>query len=523
MFTRTQLDSSQLLDYLVTTNPAPLQITPAGVTAEPSTLTVLVSNSDSDPVYVSELRFHLPAGAGASELTEHLDAVHCNVVPGSDWTVSFDPNNDAFVAIPSGDSDTVKIGGTGYAFEFSNIAVNSQVGVVPMTITEDADDKPRATGPGKKPTATVYLGKAPYLFHFDDLIPQILEGDTPRSAIDNGDTVTFTWRGAQGAGYTMMWDNQTADVTNRRSWTSPTLTHDTTFYLKAGITSDGHSVNHYLSQSITVLKPDVEVGTLTVDGQLTAGANVAVSGELHFGDWKIYANRMPNLKIRYGDTEMFDVEHDTRKFTVYGPAELQDKATVSGNVKAGGELHFGGDWKICADDSSNLNVRYGDTDMFDVEHDTKKFTIQGDALLNGALTANSDVRVNGEFSLYGATDMLGNHTSHSYGASTNFSLTAPTDGLLTAVLVIKDNTDHDDNIGYLARLYLTIGSNDFWIDAPLLRQSGKAGQRHPMSFLVRKGQTISGYVRDVDHDVDLSKVSTSLDWYPIGPSVDLKG
>ncbi|MGW7587350.1 hypothetical protein ACWGKU_40455 [Kitasatospora sp. NPDC054768] len=61
--------------------------------------------------------------------------------------------------------------------------------------------------------------------------------------------------------------------------------------------------------------------------------------------------------------------------------------------------------------------------------------------------------------------------------------------------------------------------------APILLQSGTSGQRHPMSVLVRKGQTISGTLANADGDVDTDtstdKMTTTLHWFPIGKSLEL--
>ncbi|QIS14048.1 RICIN domain-containing protein [Nocardia arthritidis] len=363
-------------------------------TPELSTVTILVSNPDpTTPVTVSELRFTLPVGKAAADLTDHFDEVTYSVAPSADWALTKDSSSGAIIATPAGDHD-VTITDTGYAFTLT-LAVNTTVGVAELDISEktDANRKPAKT--------TILIGKAPYRFTFGDFIPTNLEAETPYTTISNGGNVTLTWRGSQGVGYSLLYDdNPPVDVTNLRSWTSPALNHDTTFYLRASLTTGGHAVNHYLTQTVPVSKPDLELGNLIVRGTLdvdgnshfsgldnnfnwdvrtnTVGGDVTITtGALKFGDWKIFKNKWDSLKIQYGGTDIFDAEAVTKKFTVYGDLAAEK------NITTGGQLQFD-DWQLFKDPSSKhfRIVREGtgdtkDMNVVDINHTDGWFTVYG--------------------------------------------------------------------------------------------------------------------------------------------------
>ncbi|MGW2543596.1 hypothetical protein ACWC5I_22650 [Kitasatospora sp. NPDC001574] len=501
MFVRAGASASTALNYLVTTAPSPLEITPADTTPTPATISVTAANPGPDPVRVVSVRFTLPEGAGAGALTEHLDRIHATVTPGADWTFARQ-DDGTFLAVPTSDQGFVEVDDKAVLFELTDIAVNGEIGVTTVDILERTQDEDGDTAKG---TAQFQLGKCFPGFQFSDLQPAFL--DDGHTTVTNGDTVTLTWTASHGATYTVLHENQQYDVTNTRTWTSPELTRDATFHLRAGLTTDGHTVTHYLHTGVTVDEPDLALGTLTVNGSLTAHSDIDAvdSGAIV---------RIGELRGPSG--QPLQINSHTRILTGNDGLTVDGPVTLSGDLDATGAGTFGNDLTTTGGLAVGGALAVGGTATV-----AGDLTANSGATVKGSLTAAGGATVNESLYVGAVTDILADHYTHPYPKAASFSKTASTDGLLTVLLLIEDNTGKDQNVGLLARLTLEVGSDVYWVDAPILRQSGTSGQRHPMSVLVRKGQTISGTLANVDGDVDMDKMTTTLHWFPIGKSLDL--
>ncbi|MFF2543133.1 polymer-forming cytoskeletal protein [Kitasatospora sp. NPDC058063] len=498
MFVRAVGSPTTALIYLVTTTPSPLEITPDGGTPTPAKISITAANPDpTDPIRITSLTFTLLVGGDAGQLTQHPEQIATTASPSADWTFT-NRKDGTFTATPTSDAGYVEVTDKGLLFELTDIAVNGELGVTTLDIAEKT-----ASGHGK---TEFDLGKCLPAFQFGDLLPAFL--DDGRTTVTNGQTVTLTWTASHGATYTMLHENTSHDVTNVRTWTTPAPLHrDATFHLRASLTTDGHTVTHYQHTSVTVDKPDLALQTLAVDGDVQVSGQTDVQG-LHCAQTLEVGGEIHVAGTVYGGDR-------TEPVILYG-AHVTSGLTVDGDLNATGAGTFGKDLAT----TGGLTV-------------SEALTAGGTATVAGDLTANSAVTVKGGLtadggatineSLYvgAVTDMLANHYTYPYPKAASFSRTAPTDGLLTVLLLIEDNTGKDQNIGLLARLTLQVGNDTYLVDAPILRQSGKSGQRHPMSVLVRKGQTISGTLANVDGDVDMDKMTTTLHWFPIGKSLEL--
>ncbi|MFF3002773.1 hypothetical protein ACFVTF_08200 [Kitasatospora sp. NPDC057940] len=372
MFVRTGASASTALNYLVTTAPSPLEITPADTTFTPATISVTAANPGPDPVRVVSVKFTLVAGTGAGALTEHLDQIHATVTPGADW--SFTNGEDGtFLAMPTSDQGFVEVTDKAVLFELTNIAVNGEIGVTTLDILERTQDEDGDTSKG---TAEFQLGKCFPGFQFSDLTPAFL--DDGHTTVTNGDTATLTWTASHGAAYTMLHENKSYDVTNTRTWTSPTLTRDATFHLRASLTTDGHTVTHYLHTNVTVDKPDLTLGTLTVNGSLTANSDIDAVG----------SNAIVRIRELLGPSGE-DLQINSNTHVLSG-----NDVTVEGSLSAVGSSAIvrirdlrgpsGEDLTI----NSNTHVLTGNDVTIE---DT--LTTNGSATVNGLLTANGDLDV----------------------------------------------------------------------------------------------------------------------------------
>ncbi len=120
-------------------------------------------------------------------------------------------------------------------------------------------------------TAVFPLPKFPYGFFVSHLAASA-------PLVPDGGTVTLTWVGSDGPTYTMLYGGASADVTGVRTWTSPPLTQDTTFILRASAQSDGEPVAESLTVTVTVASPSLTVHDLTVQTTAAVGGSLSVTG-----------------------------------------------------------------------------------------------------------------------------------------------------------------------------------------------------------------------------------------------------
>ncbi|GAA2143732.1 hypothetical protein [Actinomadura napierensis] len=267
-----------LLDYAVTTGPEQLQVSPPDGNPSYGTVTIVVSNpSTTTPVQVQQIQLSAPIGPNATDLTTApaVRGILATASPPAEWQIA-QTAAGVFTATPVAEHGTIT--GTGLAFRLSNIAVNQQVGTVPLTVRETAS----AEGGPVSSAITLRLPKFPYGFFVSHFT-----ADAPRVA--NGGTVTLSWAGSDGATYTILFDGQTDDVSMVRTWTSPPLVRDTTFFLTVTAQSQGETVTKRLSVTVTVAEPSLAAHDLTVrtdatvTGTSTLGPVAAASASLQGG------------------------------------------------------------------------------------------------------------------------------------------------------------------------------------------------------------------------------------------------
>ncbi|MFF2348156.1 hypothetical protein ACFVVL_00110 [Kitasatospora sp. NPDC058115] len=300
MFIGRTAGSTCVLDYALFTRPVPLQVDYAGTGAAPTgngRIVVTVSNSTGNTVNIASLTFTVEVGPDPKDLTRHPEGIRPTAAP-DDWTLS--PDGGTFTALPKdATAGYIPFGaGTSYAFTFDTIDVNTAVGVTTVTIAESQYDKP----PVKH--TSFLVGKAPYGFEFGNFRPQTVDQADAKghhAAVRPGDRVTLLWEGSQGATYEIVHDLEPpcAVAPGTYSWQSGPVYRDTTFHLRATLTTPGGTVqvSHYLDTTVTVLGPvtlgtqqdptDLLVtGTSTTwgdsrtDGRLTVSGEAVVEGDL---------------------------------------------------------------------------------------------------------------------------------------------------------------------------------------------------------------------------------------------------
>jgi hypothetical protein len=260
--------TNTLLNYSLNTLPDPLQASPAQGNIVYGALSFVISNGGSEVVQLSQLQFTFPIGALAQELTANADAILWSTSPGNAWDVTM-TSSGVFLLVPAS-GNPISVSTDGMMVQFYNIPINQQVGTVAVTISETASD---TSEPQQARTAQFDVAKFPYGFYFSNLSAQV-------PMVQEGGTATLTWLGSDDATYTMLWGSSTQDVTDLRSWTSPALTSDTTFLLRAQVVSQNETVTSDLSTTVIVADPELNASTLQVTGTSNLQGATTIGGAL---------------------------------------------------------------------------------------------------------------------------------------------------------------------------------------------------------------------------------------------------
>ena len=261
--------TNALLNYSLTTLPDPLQVSPATGNQSYGTLTFVVSNGGNVAVDVSQIQFVLPIGTLAQQLTNDAAAILYNSSPAGQWNISMTASG-VFTAVPAS-GNTVPVTTNGIVFQLFNIPVNQQVGTVNINVNETATSQ---GNPSQVRTASFSVAKFPYGFFFNNFTPQV-------PMVQDKQTVTLTWQGSDMATYNMYYGAANpVPVNNVRTWTSPALTNDTTFLLRATVVYLGETVTRDLTTTVVVANPEIQGSSLSIAGISNLAGNTTIGGTL---------------------------------------------------------------------------------------------------------------------------------------------------------------------------------------------------------------------------------------------------
>ncbi len=322
--------SNTLLTYALNTLPDPLQVSPASGNTVYAALTFVVSNNTNPAtvVNVSKIQFAIPVGGtGAQSLASSAVGILGSASPSADWNFAVDQSTGICTATTTS-GNPIPVTTNGIIFQVYNIAVVKETGTVAITVTETASTD---SLPSQARLATFNVAKFPYGFFFTNFTPNV-------PMVQDQGTVTLTWEGSDQAGYTMFWNDQSQNVTNVRSWTSPALTTDTTFLLRAAVVSLGQTVTADLTTTVVVANPELQgsslnvSGTSVLNGNTTIGSNsstaVLVKGAANFSAPAVFAGATLN-----GTTTATNLTVN-QNLTASGIVNMNN-ATLSGNLTAG--------------------------------------------------------------------------------------------------------------------------------------------------------------------------------------------
>ncbi|HKS27372.1 MAG TPA: hypothetical protein VJS44_06105 [Pyrinomonadaceae bacterium] len=247
--------SAPLLNYIISTNPDPIQVGPQnGTPNDPSlaTLTIVVSNPKGHAASCKSIEFTFVKGTNARDFFSDSTGIGTSAPTG--WTLT---QSDAVFTAKPATSEDGEIGADGVTLIISNIPVNTQPGTTRMTIIEETID---SSGSTSTATQEIDLAKFPQGFEVGDLTLPINE----QPPIDFGGSVTLSWDGTSGATYELRYQDkhdQTVTISETEdgqplpssgSYEIDDLEKDTTFYLWVTLSGTGQENPPTLERFLTV-------------------------------------------------------------------------------------------------------------------------------------------------------------------------------------------------------------------------------------------------------------------------------
>jgi len=245
------------LRYALTTDPFPLEASPATGAPETATLKVVGSNPDpSDPVTIRSVIIAVPVGPDAAQLT---DVNPSAPVAPDGWTLTQTRQGENIVEyVFKPQAGQAQIAGQGLAFVFNDIQTNKQPGVVVVEVTEGSDG----------PVTQLVVTKFP-----NDWGEVFFSADPP--IIPFGGTTSLRWSGPADAIYSLQYYTPRTNIVNVPGAGDPPLSNrgrypaqdgkplqllqNTTFYLNVAgvIRGKSYSAQKFVEVTVTGMPPGI--------------------------------------------------------------------------------------------------------------------------------------------------------------------------------------------------------------------------------------------------------------------------
>ncbi|MFC9883214.1 hypothetical protein ACFVJW_27020 [Streptomyces libani] len=395
--TRTTDPTAQepLLSYDLTTSPDPLKASPEKPEEpeERGELIIVGSRHSGTPADVKWIKVKVPAGTMSPDLATNLSTINPRITLNG-WTARLDESTKEFVFSPAGSHETIGPD-TGFTIQLSQIPISRKVGTVPICVTEHS----RTGKSAFQDRSTVFsVGKFPADFYMIEFVAD-------ETRIDNGGEITLTWKRSTNATYELLYGDTNLNVTNETTRTITNIKSDTTFYLRGTTGDPTNPVTRTLYAQVTVRKPDLEIGNLTVHG--TVNGSLTVNGPIQANDTLTVNSLRPgyNSLIVKGTTQLHGY---TR---IDDTLQMGPEGTLISSQGYIGMLEVGNSLKV-----DDIQPKYKEEiKLSDVKVDGT-LTTRGNLMAYGALHATSglaarDITVHTSFTAYGQTvlaDLVGN-------------------------------------------------------------------------------------------------------------------
>ncbi|MEY9930523.1 hypothetical protein ABH926_005170 [Catenulispora sp. GP43] len=269
------LSASSLLSFDVEPDPDPLTVSTA---AQPviGRLDITVGVGASGPVFCRKVTVRIRIGAGDSALTENRGQLTSGVIGATGWTARSGYADGDWQVFEFATDRPVNVTGRAVTLVISQIEVNKATGNADLKIIEESSP---TNGSFTEKTTDDVVAKFPAEFFFRNFRPTSV-------MVGNSEPAELKWDGSAGAEYTMFWGrNRSEVVSGVREWETPEgLTEPTGFMLQAKVTVSGVTLTHTLTTVVMVERPDLEIGNLSVLGQVgLLKSRMLLPGELEAG------------------------------------------------------------------------------------------------------------------------------------------------------------------------------------------------------------------------------------------------
>ncbi|MFF7726682.1 hypothetical protein [Streptomyces sp. NPDC008001] len=509
-----------LLSFDITTSPDPLKASPENPDAPLETGELLIVGSRrGEPVDVESIRVKVPAGTGASDLATNLAQVNARITLDG-WSMVERDGNE-FVFEPTAPHTRIDRN-TGFTIQLSRIPISRKVGTSLIEVTESSREN---GGAFRDRTTQFSVGKFPPDFSMRNFICDPL-------IIDNGGDVTLTWERSANATYTLLYGECTdCDVTDVTRKEINNIRSDTTFYLIGTVGTGTESVKRILSTSVTVRKPDLEIGNLIVHGTVTAKGDVTVEAGKTLKTASIQHPATGNIAI--GSTLALQgqagvtIPQSGGQIVVHGAltakaapqggqGELTSHTTLradslaarsdSGTLNVETNLTLGGGKVLRTDTLApkstgtvtvEAHVTLGDGRVLRV-NEVRGRTDATSIAARSPVEFKQPVTVEQNFKLTGTSEIVGKIDAYSVARGRCATRTANTSGLLVA---------HVDANSSDASARIEIDTMGYQIRTNGNHAAGRPG-RGCAAFAIRKGQSFT-----VTHVSDGGKNTNTAVWY----------
>ena len=285
------------LNYALTTDPFPLQASPAAGTPNIARLTIVASNSGSQPVTLQGITITIPIGPDASQLASTEPS---NPITPLGWTLDETKKGAGvveYVFMPQEGNN--QIADEGLVFTFNAIRINSQPGTANVTVKEYT-----ATGATLSFSVTKFpAGWGQVSFWADKTI------------VRAGELLTLNWSGPTGATYIIEYYTlQTGPVkipegdkalSNQGLYPlNDGLERNTTFYLN--VTAVINNQQYIARQSVTVTVASIKITAQWPEDPVNALTPVVI-------EWKTVSAMTVTLEP---DKQTADASSGKGQFTV---------------------------------------------------------------------------------------------------------------------------------------------------------------------------------------------------------------
>ncbi len=258
------------LYFALTTSPETVHVSPSVTDPELADF-IFVGTRRGYPIHCDKITLTVRTGTGSHQLALDLEGI--DPLNSLDWTpevrgqtITFTPATEDYAEI---------VPDKGVTIQLMKVRINAEIGSSALDVEvrfRDADSTdPNAWDTDK---TTFDIGKFPADFYVRNFIPDKL-------SIDSGEGVSLSWEVGGATSLRLLYEAAEINVLNYVKWPPRDekieLRNTTVFYLRAGIQAGTSFIERILSATVTVIRPELELGSLIVYGDTVLKGDILVT------------------------------------------------------------------------------------------------------------------------------------------------------------------------------------------------------------------------------------------------------